>query len=223
MANWYYVDQGNNRTGPVTAEALAEAYRQGQVGTDSLVWREGMAEWAPLASHLDELGLDRAHPAIAPAAPGTAPGAAPAKNKNGCLIAAIVLVFGGLFLVFVLAIVAAIALPAYQDYVARSKIAVALLEAQPAKVAVAEFVAGADRCPRDAEELGLAPAGGGVVGSIEVGALEDGTCAIELVLDSNLSPPKLADAVILLTLEDDGRWYCSSEDLRETDLPNACR
>lgn len=222
MAGWYYVDQGNNRKGPVPAEALAEAYRQGQVGTGSLVWREGMAEWAALGGHLDELGLDRVRPTAAPAATDV-PGTPPAKNKNGCLIAAAIIIGGGVFLIVILGILAAIALPAYQDYVVRAKLTQALADAQPARIAVSEFVAGADRCPRDAEELGLAPPSGGIVGSIEVGSLDDGTCAIELVLASSASPATLSEAVILLTLEDDGRWNCSSEDVRETKLPNACR
>lgn len=222
MASWYYVDQGNNRQGPVAAEALADAYRQGLVGTDSLVWREGMAEWAPLGGFVDELGIDRSQPTAAPVAPVVA-GAAPAKSRNGCLIAAIVLVFGGIFLVAVLAILAAIAIPAYQDYLTRTKIVQALIEAQPAKVMVSEFLAGADRCPRDAEELGLDAPAGDLVESIEVGSLEDGTCAIELVLGSNLAPATISDAVILLTLEADGRWYCSSEDVKEANLPSSCR
>lgn len=219
MAGWYFVDQGNNRKGPVPAEELAEAYRQGQVDTGSLVWRDGMAEWAPLGGFLDELGLDRVRPATVAAAPG----APPAKSNRGCLIAAAIIVGGGFFLIIVLAILAAIALPAYQDYMVRSQLTMALAEAQPAKIAVAEFVAGADRCPRDSEELGLEPPMGSMVGSIQVGSLEDGTCAIELVLASNATPATLADAVILLSLGDDGRWTCSSDDVRDSNLPSACR
>jgi len=221
MASWYYVDQGNQRRGPVAPEALADAYRQGEVGRDSLVWRDGMAEWAPLSSQLDELGLDRVEPVAAAAA--AVPGAAPAKSNKGCLIAAAIVVGGGIFLIFILAILAAIALPAYQDYLVRAKLTQAIVEAQPAKVAVSEFVAGADRCPRDAAELGLEPPTGGSLDSLEVGSLEDGTCAIELVLASGAGPETLSGAVILLTLDANGIWYCSSDDVRETNLPSACR
>jgi type IV pilus assembly protein PilA len=219
MASWYYVDQGNQRTGPVPAEALAEAFRQGRVGIDSLVWRDGMAEWAPLSAHLDELGLDNVRPAVAAAVPG----APPAKSNRGCLIAAAIIVGGGIFLIFILAILAAIALPAYQDYLVRSQVSMALAEVQPAKVMVSEFVAGADRCPRDSEELGLEPPMGSMLGSMQVGSLEDGTCAIELVMASNATPATLANAVILLSLGDDGRWTCSSDDVRESNLPASCR
>jgi type IV pilus assembly protein PilA len=219
MASWYYVDQGNQRTGPVPAEALAEAFRQGRVGIDSLVWRDGMAEWAPLSAHLDELGLDNVRPAVAAAVPG----APPAKSNRGCLIAAAIIVGGGIFLIFILAILAAIALPAYQDYMMRAKLTQALAEAQPAKIAMSEFIANTDRCPRDAAELGLAPPAGGTVASIEAGSLEDGTCAMELTLAPGTAPATLSGAVILLTLADDGHWTCSSDDVRESNLPASCR
>lgn len=223
MAGWYYVDQGNLRKGPVPAEDLAEAYRLGQVGTDSLVWRDGMAEWAALGGFLDELGLDRVRPAVTTATAAAVPGAPPAKSNRGCLIAAAIIVGGGLFLVFILAIVAAIALPAYQDYMMRSQLTMALVEAQQAKVMVSEFRAGADRCPRDGGELGLEPPMGSMVSSLQVGSLEDGTCAIELVLAANATPASLGGAVILLSLGEDGRWTCSSDDVPESNLPDACR
>ena len=44
--NWYYVE-GGEQAGPVSDEKLAELRRTGRVSDDSLVWREGMANWAP--------------------------------------------------------------------------------------------------------------------------------------------------------------------------------
>ncbi len=134
---WYYVDRSRQRQGPVTAAAVAEAWRTGDADDTSLVWREGLAEWLPLAHFREELGLagesaspGTASPAPVHAAPAqaatattaysppTALPAPPRKSGSGCLIAAIV---GGLVLLFFLAILAAIALPAYQDYVERAK------------------------------------------------------------------------------------------------------
>ncbi|HEV2436824.1 MAG TPA: RDD family protein [Verrucomicrobiae bacterium] len=44
--NWYYADQGQP-AGPVTEEQFTELVRSGKIQPDTLVWREGMAAWAP--------------------------------------------------------------------------------------------------------------------------------------------------------------------------------
>jgi len=44
--NWYYVEQGK-QTGPVSDEQLDEMARNGRITPDTLVWREGMADWIP--------------------------------------------------------------------------------------------------------------------------------------------------------------------------------
>lgn len=46
---WYYVFSGA-RQGPVDETVLAERIAVGQVRADTLVWREGMGEWAAAAS-----------------------------------------------------------------------------------------------------------------------------------------------------------------------------
>lgn len=220
MASWYYVDQGNNRTGPVPAESLAEAYRQGQVGTDSLVWREGMAEWAPLAGYLDELGLDRVRPAVAAPPPGTAP----AKNKNGCLIIGIVVAVGGIFLVAVLAILAAIALPAYQDYIGRSQTAAALADIRPLVPEIESFYQNTGRCPRDADEIGIESSISGMQGRstlVTVGEDYDGHCQVEGQI---VGGHHAVNGVTLrLVRDEDGHWSCSTDFDRVKYLPTGCR
>ena len=57
MNEWYYVDNAQQRQGPIEAQALAELQRSGEIADETLVWREGMGEWQPLASHAAELGL----------------------------------------------------------------------------------------------------------------------------------------------------------------------
>ncbi len=222
MSSWFYVDASQTRQGPVGAEVLVEAFRQGRVGNDSLVWREGLAQWTPLQDFHDELGLA----GIAPVAPlAVAPTAepAPAKKNNGCLIAAAVVVGGGLFLMFVLAIVAAIALPDYQDYISRSKLAMVRMEAQAAKVAVEEFRLNTDRCPRDADELNLpAPSTPGLDG-LAVGSLDDGRCAVELTLGELGSNRSAVGGRLLMTREEDGTWSCSGDGIPENLLPSDCR
>lgn len=44
--NWYYADEGK-QAGPVTQEQFDELVRSGKIQPDTLVWREGMSNWAP--------------------------------------------------------------------------------------------------------------------------------------------------------------------------------
>lgn len=45
MTQWYYSDDHRNRLGPVSAEEMASLHRGGQLKPESLVWREGLADW----------------------------------------------------------------------------------------------------------------------------------------------------------------------------------
>jgi uncharacterized RDD family membrane protein YckC len=44
--NWYYVNAGQ-QTGPVDEAQLDALWSTGQIGAETLVWREGMANWQP--------------------------------------------------------------------------------------------------------------------------------------------------------------------------------
>lgn len=54
MSQWYYADNANSRQGPVDDDALTRLQREGHVRWDTLVWREGMAEWRPLAEFAEQ-------------------------------------------------------------------------------------------------------------------------------------------------------------------------
>ena len=229
--NWYYADRRRERHGPMDADALRAAVARGALDDAGLVWREGLAEWVPLSYVRQELGLPPPAPmAAAPVAPAPAPAysappaapAEPEKKSRGCLIAAII---GGvgLFLVFFLAILAAIAVPAYQDYLGRSKLAAVIAGTGAAKAAVAEFKANTDRCPRDLEELGLAPDSIPGVDELVAGAFEDGTCALELHLGSIEGLSGVEGQRIWMGLEDDGTWTCEGDASLSRKLPATCR
>ncbi|KAF1015001.1 MAG: hypothetical protein GAK31_02489 [Stenotrophomonas maltophilia] len=72
MTEWFHAE-GNRQQGPVPAGQLVELFRGNQISLDTLVWREGMPQWQPLRSVVDELGLIipaiDAPPLPAPAAP----------------------------------------------------------------------------------------------------------------------------------------------------------
>ena len=62
--NWHYVEQGQ-QTGPVSDEQFAELVRTGKINADTLVWRDGMADWLPYkqaGSGLNPSGPSAAQP-----------------------------------------------------------------------------------------------------------------------------------------------------------------
>ncbi len=63
--NWYYVDAGQ-QAGPLEEAQLEELFNAGRIQPDTLVWREGMANWQPYAE-VKPTGL------LIAAAPGAAP------------------------------------------------------------------------------------------------------------------------------------------------------
>lgn len=60
MENWYYADAERQRQGPLSAQELAQRFHQGRLRLDTLVWRDGMAEWQPLRDFTAELALHQA-------------------------------------------------------------------------------------------------------------------------------------------------------------------
>lgn len=46
MAKWYYL-KGEERLGPYEQSAFDELVRQGTIAPETLVWRDGMADWQP--------------------------------------------------------------------------------------------------------------------------------------------------------------------------------
>ena len=47
--NWFYVE-ANQQRGPVSDEQLQELFRARKLSPDTMVWREGMANWQPYSS-----------------------------------------------------------------------------------------------------------------------------------------------------------------------------
>lgn len=89
MEIWYYADAERQRQGPLSADELAQRFHQGRLRLDTLVWREGLAEWQPLRDFTAELALHQApaetfHTAVEPAATALpASQAAPGFGQSG--------------------------------------------------------------------------------------------------------------------------------------------
>lgn len=56
MTEWYYA-VGQQRQGPLSVQEIRQRFQRGELDLDTLVWREGMAQWAALRQVVDELGL----------------------------------------------------------------------------------------------------------------------------------------------------------------------
>jgi len=84
--NWFYVDAGQ-QAGPVPDEQLDELVRNGKVRGDTLIWREGLANWQPYSQARPE-GIQPAPPpppmvgGVPPGAPPPA-GVAPGMDMRG--------------------------------------------------------------------------------------------------------------------------------------------
>ncbi|MBB6367373.1 type IV pilus assembly protein PilA [Xanthomonas sacchari] len=228
---WYYVDAARERHGPLPASALLERLHDGRLQRETLVWREGLSEWRPLHTLAAELGLPDAPtpPPLPPPPHATAtatagPAAAPRSGLSGCAIMAIIGAVGGVMLVAFLGIAAAIALPAYQDYLARAKVAQALGTLAPLKDQVAAFAAQEHRCAVNGDTGFGTPQSyaGDAIAQVRVGRFDNGHCGLEATL--RLPDQKRLDGKALWLDYDErtSAWNCSS-DLDDRVLPVHCR
>jgi type IV pilus assembly protein PilA len=217
-AVWYYVDRQRQRNGPVTAAAVAEAYGFGWVDDSSLVWRDGLGAWTPLANHRAELGIV-GPPAVAAAQAGY-PAPARKSGGSGCLIAVVAVGLGG---VFILSVLAAIAIPAYHDYLARAQVTTALADIRGGVTAVEEILEKDDGCPAGSEEIGLT---GEIAHEksttfVTVGEIAPRTCWIEA---RTVGGEAAVDgATIRLTRnEATSSWRCTVDGTEHKYLPTGC-
>lgn len=225
MSDWYYSAGADQRQGPLDSNELIAQFRQGRIGLDTLVWRDGQAQWQPLGDFATELGLtgDAVPPPLPPrAVPTPQPLSAPPKSgMSGCMIA---LIIGGALALPMIAILAAIALPAYNDYTLRAQVASALPVAEPAKAALAAHVSREQTCPNN-EEAGFGTPesyAGGTVASISFGQFESDLCGMELILTVPGKGALDGKAVWLEYDPSDSSWQCSSE-IDDKFLPANCR
>lgn len=77
---WYYAE-GQQRQGPLAITEIRQRFQRGQLTLDTLVWREGMGQWAPLRQMVDELGLQT----LADASTATASGGFDLRNDYAAI------------------------------------------------------------------------------------------------------------------------------------------
>ena len=134
-----------------------------------------------------------------------------------------------MIVVAIIGILAAIALPAYQDYTARAQVAEALTLADGQKGAVTEYYADKGELPADNTEAGIAAAAS-IAGKYVQGVnIDDG------VITASMKGSDVADGVkgaqlVLTPTPGSGSvtWECTAKDESNADLagkyvPAACR
>lgn len=128
-----------------------------------------------------------------------------------------VLIFAGLFpMIFIIGMLAAIAIPAYQDYVIRAKVSQARSEGIMLRLEVDEFFEREKRLPADVVELGKKPASS--TPNVEVAyrnrRIEVAVGTLKIPGTIYLTPAVSGDRLT---------WVCSADNIRPTHLPRECR
>jgi type IV pilus assembly protein PilA len=139
-----------------------------------------------------------------------------------------------MIVVAIIGILAAIAIPAYQDYTIRAQVSEGLQLSGGAKVAVTEYYQDKGTMPADNSTAGVAPAAdiqGNYVSQVGVGSDGSGVAGEIEVTYSSTSPQganaKIDGLTLLLTPNTANAgsvdWDCTSPGIQNKWLPAACR
>ncbi len=142
------------------------------------------------------------------------------KNQKGFTLIELMIV------VAIIAILAAIALPAYQDYVARSQVSEAMTLSGGAKTAVTEYYADKGQFPDNNTKAGLAPAAS-ISGKYVASVLVNGNGLITATMKGAASASsKIAGKTFIMTPADAGgsvTWSCTGGNIEAKYRPSSCR
>jgi type IV pilus assembly protein PilA len=129
-----------------------------------------------------------------------------------------------MIVVAIIGILAAIAIPAYQDYTIRAQVAEGLSLVSGAKLGVAEYFMDRGELPGDNEEAGLSEATA-IVGKYVVGVeVEDGAITVTYGSDAHALIQDETLAITPVTTNPGSvAWICGSEDIKDKHLPAVCR
>ena len=167
-------------------------------------------------------GLARYRADIASGITGSA-GIHPAGGISAGAIVGIVFAVLFAVLVPIVAILAAIAIPAYQNYTVRAQVSEGLAMAESAETDVAQFYANTARYPADNASAGL-PSAGSISGNhVAAVAVRDGNILVQY---GNRANAQISGKMLMLAPQaEDGSisWSCRGLDLPRRYLPSSCR
>jgi type IV pilus assembly protein PilA len=124
-----------------------------------------------------------------------------------------------MIVVAIIAILAAIALPAYQDYIARSQVTTGLADIRGGVTAAEELI-NRGTGTWDLATIGLQEATGRCESITLGGTIDgDGGQSLTCVLNGN---PKVDDQSVILTRNSSGGWECTIDTVEEKYLPSGC-
>jgi type IV pilus assembly protein PilA len=130
-----------------------------------------------------------------------------------------------MIVVAIIAILAAIALPAYQDYVIRSQVSEGSVLADGSKTAMAEFYSNRGTWPGSNTSAGLA-AKTSIIGNY-VTQVDVSTSGIITVTYGNKANAKISGDTLLFSSYSSGggsvAWRCKSTNIVPKYLPTSCR
>ncbi|TDK30055.1 prepilin-type N-terminal cleavage/methylation domain-containing protein [Luteimonas terrae] len=130
-----------------------------------------------------------------------------------------------MIVVAIIAILAAIAVPVYQNYVIRSQVSEAISLAEGAKVGLAEYRDSMSTWPANNTAAGLAPANnitGHYVSAVGVSKVAG---QIEITFGNSAHPRILSQTLVLSAITSTGStdWRCKGGTLPAQYLPSSCR
>lgn len=142
------------------------------------------------------------------------------QNQKGFTLIELMIV------VAIIGILAAVAIPQYQNYVGRSQMSEAFSLAQGLKSDVVEFEAVNGRCPSaDDQNLANAAQSGKYVDSVTLGG-ESGACSISVLMKTAAADVDINDGIsggtLLLTQTPAAGWTCETSDIDEGMIPSGC-
>ena len=138
-----------------------------------------------------------------------------------------------MIVVAIIGILAAIAIPAYQDYTIRAQVSEGLNLAGGAKAAVSEFRMDRGTFPSDNETAGISTnptaISGKYVTQVAVGASggggADGVIEVTYGNDAHQILGSVSATLLMSPVANTGsvEWVCRSDDIADKHLPAACR
>lgn len=134
-----------------------------------------------------------------------------------------------MIVVAIIGILAAVAIPAYQDYIARSQVTEAITLAGASKITLEETYGQSATCPLSGND-GI-PAATAITGKyveqVELGGTSP-DCTITALMRSTGVSAGVSGKQLVLTMRPGGasasalNWECSSPDISQQYLPKAC-